>query len=63
MPFPLPGGLPDPGIEPVSLGSPALARGFFTTGATWEAVREAEMESNHSVKWEKGRKRRFRATV
>ena len=29
-----PGDLPDPGIEPVSLTSPALARGFFTTGAT-----------------------------
>ena len=29
--------LPDPGIEPRSLTSPALAGGFFTTGATWEA--------------------------
>ena len=35
--FPLPGDLPDPGIEPVSLMSPALAGGFFTTSATWEA--------------------------
>ena len=26
-----PGGLPDPGIEPASLRSPALAGGFFTT--------------------------------
>ena len=32
-----PGNLPDPGIEPVSLMSPALAGGFFTIGATWEA--------------------------
>ena len=24
MPFPTPGDLPDPGIEPASLGSPAL---------------------------------------
>ena len=31
MPFPLPGDLPDPGIEMVSLTSPALADGFFTT--------------------------------
>ena len=31
MPFPTPGNLPDPGIEPVSLVSPALAVGFFTT--------------------------------
>ena len=28
LPFPLPGDLPNPGIEPVS---PALADGFFTT--------------------------------
>ena len=27
----------NPGIEPLSLASPALARGFFTTSATWEA--------------------------
>ena len=26
-----PGDLPDPGIKPVSLGSPGLAGGFFTT--------------------------------
>ena len=31
LPFPPPGGLPDPGIEPVSLAFPALAGGFFTT--------------------------------
>jgi len=29
--------LPDPGIEPTSLMSPALAGGFFTTSTTWEA--------------------------
>ena len=28
---------PDPGIEPMSLRSPALAGMFFTTSATWEA--------------------------
>ena len=37
LPFPPPGDLPNPGIEPTSLVSPALAGGFFTTGATWEA--------------------------
>ena len=31
-----PGDLPDPGIEPISLMSPALAGGFFTTSTTWE---------------------------
>ena len=30
--------LPNPGIEPVSLTSLALAGGFFTTSATWEAT-------------------------
>ena len=33
-----PGDLPDPGIKPKSLRSPALAGGFFTTSATWEAL-------------------------
>ena len=32
MPFPTPGDLPDPGIEPTSLVPPALASRFFTTG-------------------------------
>ena len=32
-----PGDLPDPGIEPLSLTSPALAGGFSTTSATTEA--------------------------
>ena len=27
--------LPDPGIKLMSLASPALAGGFFTTGTTW----------------------------
>ena len=37
LPCPPPGNLPDPGIEPVSLMSSAVARGFFTTRALWEA--------------------------
>ena len=37
LPFPSPGDLPDPGIEPESLISPALAGSFFTASATWEA--------------------------
>ena len=35
--FPSPGDLSDPGIEPTSLVSPALAGRFFTTSTTWEA--------------------------
>ena len=38
LPFPTPGYLPDPGIEPMSLVSPALAGGFFTTRAAWEVL-------------------------
>ena len=34
LPCPPPGDLPDPGIEPVSLMSPAPAGGVFTTNAT-----------------------------
>ena len=35
LPFPSPWDLPDPGIEPVSPVSSALAGRFFTTSATW----------------------------
>ena len=31
-------GSSQPGIEPMSLTSPALAGGFFTTSTTWEAM-------------------------
>ena len=37
LPCPSPGDLPYPGIEPACLWSPALAGGFFTPRATWEA--------------------------
>ena len=46
LPCPLPGDLPDPGIE--SLMSPALAGRFFTTSAIWEAH---EKSQNKSKKW------------
>ena len=48
LPFPSPGDLPDPGIEPVSLMPPALAGRFFTTGATWEAPQATGQISIHS---------------
>ena len=40
LPWPPPGDTPDPGIKPVSLRSPALTGGFFTTRATQEAPNE-----------------------
>ena len=37
LPYPPPGDLPNPGIEPMSLTSGALAGRFFTTSTTREA--------------------------
>ena len=42
LPFPSLGYLPNSGIEPVCLTSPALAGRFFTTSATWEVLKKAE---------------------
>ena len=38
LPCPSPEDLPDPGIEPPSLMSPALAGRPFTTSTTWDAL-------------------------
>ena len=45
LPCPSPGYLPNSGVEPMSLISPSLAGGFFTTSATWEA------KQSGSSKW------------
>jgi len=37
LPFLTPEDLPDSGIKPTSLASPAMAGGFFITSTTWEA--------------------------
>ena len=39
LPYPSPGDIPNSGIEPTSLVSLALAGGFLTTSAAWEALR------------------------
>ena len=49
VPFPTPGYIPDPGIKAMSLASPALAGGFFTTSATWEAL--LRVKSKKSKAW------------
>ena len=67
LPRPPPGDCPTPGMEPKSLShmSPALAGGFFTTSATWEAPSKAiakgkkKKKKEHS-KQKKGTKNRFR---
>ena len=43
LPCSPPGDLSDPGIEPMSLTSPALTGGFFTTSTTWKAPQESQM--------------------
>ena len=44
LPFPSPGDLPDPGIEPSSLTSPALGGRFFISCTTWKTP---TCQSNH----------------
>ena len=36
LPFPSPGDRPNPEVKSMSLTSPALAAGFFTTSITWK---------------------------
>ena len=49
LPCPPPGDLPDPRIEPGSSASPALAGGFFTTSAVWEALMLAYLLLNKDI--------------
>ena len=42
----LPGDLPDPGIEPITLISPALAGRFFTTSASWKETEPVNSKGN-----------------
>jgi len=52
LPFTLTGDLPDSGIEPMALTSPALAGRVFTTSATWEVhyyVRCVFLTSRYTV--------------
>ena len=57
LPFPIPGDLPNPEIELVSLASPALAGGFFTTvlpGKTQRARlldNKANIEGSRAENW------------
>ena len=48
LPCPPPGDLPNPGIEPVSLMSPALAGGFFTTVQSGKPPGEQEAPRKES---------------
>ena len=43
LPFPSAEDLPNPGIEPASLTSPALTGVFFTTSTTWEVPQQCDL--------------------
>ena len=45
LPFPTPGDLLHPGMEPASPASPRSAGGFFTTSTTWEALKHLKKDS------------------
>ena len=49
LPCPPRGDLPNPGIEPASLTSPALASEFFTTSVTWGAQRDNMRLEGHGA--------------
>ena len=48
LPFPSPGDLPNPGMEPTSPASPALADGSFTDSTTWEVPSDPQPYKNDS---------------
>ena len=47
LPLPPPGDLPNTGIKSMSLMSPALAGGLFTTSVTWEAFMRTCAHKEH----------------
>ena len=61
LPCPPPGDLPNPGIEPAPLMSPAVAGGFFTTCAPWEALMSQSLGCVYLGE-RRGRRRHYSAT-
>ena len=51
LPFPSPGDLPDPGIKPTSLISPALAGGFFSPRAICNYSTSISEQTVVSLHW------------
>ena len=56
LPFPPPGDLPDPGIEPMSPASPPLAGGFFAIEPRGKPAICKRLCNNKRVTWEPGNK-------
>ena len=53
LPFPTPGDLPDQGIKPKTLASPALAGRFFTTAPPGNSVNRLHISKYNSNKTDK----------
>ena len=51
LPFPTPGNLPDPGIEPVSLASPVLAGRFFNPSLGGSCQSHSHIEKGAVSYW------------
>ena len=49
LPFPTPENLPDPGTEPASPVSLAVAGGFFTTEPLWKSVSTKSVKQNYKT--------------
>ena len=49
LPYPPPGDLPNPRMEPMSLMSSALAGGLFMTSGTWEAQMTCDSTGNDEI--------------
>ena len=51
LPFPSPGDPPDPGIEPMSCASPALADRFFTTVPCGRPVETQRVKNKRQLRY------------
>ena len=49
LPFPISGDLPDPGIKPTSLASPALVGGFFTTAPCGKPMKSSPLPTHSAI--------------
>ena len=62
LPYPLPGDLPDPGIETVSLRTPTLTGEFLTTSSTWEA-QQTKTSATHTHTQKKNTEKKIKVPV
>ena len=60
LPIPTPGDLPNPGIKPVSLASPALVDWFFTTAAPEKPEAKSELVQFLARRLSRGKEKRIK---